>query len=102
MFNPGTGQNDDPARVTLYTNQPCRIAAWQGTDRVVDAGEQPVSLRGYNVTLPVSVDDLEVDDWIEVTVSQDSYLVGKNLRVEDPKGSSLGVQRRITAELTLG
>jgi hypothetical protein len=102
VFNNATGKWDEPPRTVLYDGLPCRAAAWQGQSNVVQAGEQPVSLRGYNLTLPVSVDDLAVDDSVEILTSEDSYLVGKFLRIEDPKGSSLGVQRRVSTEMNLG
>jgi hypothetical protein len=99
--NETTGQETYPTPTTLHNTQQCRIGPWGGQN-VVQAGEQPVSLRIYNVTLPIEIDDLQVNDSIEVLTSQDSYLVGKTLRVEDIKGVFHGVQRRVTAELNLG
>lgn len=102
VFNPGTGGNVDPAPQVLYASQACRIGPWGGQGNVVQAGEQPVSLRIYNITLPIEIDDLEVNDMLEVLSSHDSYLVGKKLRVEDVKGVFHGIQRRLTAEVNSG
>lgn len=102
VFNETTGQYEDPTPTTLYASQVCRIGSVGMQGNVVQAGEQPVSLRLYNVTLPIGVDDLAINDTVEVLSSEDAYLVGKTLRVEDVKGTFHAVQRRVTAELNLG
>lgn len=101
VFDSEYGTYEDPEPTTLYESVACRAAPWVG-DRVVQAGEQPVTLRAYNVTLPVSVTGLEVDDLIEITDSAEPELDGKVLRIKDPRASSMGVQRRVTAEDDLG
>ena len=100
-FDPDTGTYTTPAPTTLYSGIACRAAPFTG-DRVVQAGEEPVTLRFYNVTLPVTTTGIEVDDLIAVTTSADPDLVGTSLRVRDSRASSMGAQRRVTAEVVLG
>ena len=61
-----------------------------------------MTLRLYNVTLPVTATGIEVDDLIALMTSADPDLVGKSLRVRDARASSMGAQRRTTAEMVLG
>jgi hypothetical protein len=80
---------------------PCRVHP-QGSDVVVEAGEQPVTQRTYDVTLPSTASGIEVDQVLTVTVSADPDLVGRPLRVTDAKVASIHVQRQLVAEDTLG
>jgi hypothetical protein len=79
---------------------PCRVHPQGRSDAVVQAGEEPVTQRTYDVTLPSSASGIEVDHVLTVTESADPDLVGRPLRVRDAKVASVHVQRRLVVEDT--
>lgn len=81
---------------------PCRVHPQGRSDTVVQAGEEPVTQRTYDVTLPSSASGIEVDHVLTVSESADPDLVGRPLRVRNVMVASVHVQRRLVVEDTLG
>lgn len=83
-----------------YTG-PCRVRVQSVQDSSVEAAERVVVLRSYIVSVPMSVDDAQVNDVVTITASVlDSSLPGTRLRVQDvPKGTHLTARRLVCEEV---
>lgn len=103
-FNETTLQYDSPTTTSLYTGK-CRVkpAGGQVSDRVVQFGEQAVSLWPFQVSVPISVENLAVDDLVTITASSlDPDLVGTVLRVRDVTQGTHITARRLGCEVNAG
>jgi len=100
VLDPETGQLTDPALTEAYTG-PCLVLP-VGADRVVDFGENPTSLRQYDVTLTGLSEDIRVEDLVTVASGHDPRLDGLELRVLDITKSSLPTNRRLVCEEVIG
>lgn len=92
----------DDAYVTpvseLYAGA-CKVKP-NGTDRQVEAAGESVTLWPFIVSLPMSVEDVEVDDIVTVTASAlDPSLVGLELRVRQVAQGSFVTARRLGCEV---
>ena len=101
VFDPDTGTYTEPSESTIYTGAG-RVMPRPAAETVVAVGEQPVTLRLYDVSLPYDADGIEVDDYWVTTVSVDAELVGRRLRVLDVGWSSLQAGRRLLCQDVLG
>lgn len=99
VFDPATGTYTDPVSITVYSG-PCQVAP-VGADRVVQFGEQPTSLRQYDVTIVGLAEAVQVEDLVTVSSSADPQLDGLELRALDVKKGSLPTNRRLTCEEVL-
>jgi Family of unknown function (DUF6093) len=91
-FNPAAGRVEPPPPVAVYSGR-CRIRPQGSQDRVVDAGERPLSLWPYVVSIPFA-GSAELDDIVTVTASADSTLVGRRLRVRSVvRGTHVSARR---------
>lgn len=100
-FDPDTGTYAEGAETAVYSGA-CRIGMTQGSDRVVEVGGEPVSLRTYNVRLPWDTEGIEVDHVLTVTASNDPHLQGRRMRVIDVRGMTDPLSRSTTVEDFLG
>jgi hypothetical protein len=98
-LNETTGQRTPSAGAQVYAGS-CRVKVQATADRVVEAAERPVSLRTYDVSVPITVTDVHVDDVLRITASVlDQALVGLRLRVVDvAKGTHLTARRLVCEE----
>lgn len=96
-FDPATGTYTDPASTTVYTGK-CRVKPRNLVDRTVQAGEQQVSLWSFEVSVPVSATDVDLDDVVTVTGSIDPSLVGRTLRVRSVARGTFLTARRLDCE----
>lgn len=96
-FDPATGTYTDPASTTVYTGK-CRVKPRNLVDRTVQAGEQQVSLWPFEVSVPVSATDVDLDDVVTVTGSIDPSLVGRTLRVRSVARGTFLTARRLDCE----
>lgn len=96
IFNPDTGEYDDPPPTIVYDGA-CLVRATPAAARVVESGGVAVSLRTYDVTLPHGV-AVEDGDTVTVTASADPGLVGRALVVLDVPYDEYAVNRRAVAE----
>lgn len=78
----------------------CRVRP-TGGDRVVMAGDAPVTLRLFDLTLPWETTGIMVDQVVTITGSDDPHMIDRQLRVVDVLGGSDGVHRRVVIEDTL-
>jgi hypothetical protein len=97
VFNETTGAYTSSAPTTVYTG-PCRVKPRNLADRVVDAGEQAVSLWPFQVSIPFAATDVELDDLVTVTASVDPSLVGRELRVRSVTRGTFVTARRLECE----
>jgi hypothetical protein len=89
------------APVVLYTGQ-CRIKPSARMDRVVEAGETPITHRRYTVSVPMSVEAATTDDWVVITACQlDGSLVGVELRIRSFDQGSQITARRLECEVAV-
>lgn len=100
-WNAGLGRSVPAAPTAVFTGV-CRVQPRPTDDRVVSAGEEPVTLRSYYVELPWDTDEVLVDDLITITASADADLAGRVLRVADIAYTSLHVVRHLICEDNLG
>lgn len=101
-FDPTTGQYSDPGVITVYSGK-CRVSAHKTRfDRVVEAGDEPVSLVRLFVDVPVQDIAYEVDDVAHITASLDPAMVGLHLRIRQPEFGSQITARRLGCELNAG
>jgi hypothetical protein len=86
---------------TLYTGV-CRIKPSARLDRVVEAGETPITHRRYTVSVPITVQNVTTDDWIVITTCQlDPALVGVELRIRSFDQGSFITARRLECEVAV-
>jgi hypothetical protein len=101
-FDTTTGTYTEGAVVAVYTG-PCRVrVSGMRGDLVVQAGDEPVTLRTYDATLPWDATGVAVDHILTVTASADPELVGRSMRVRDVQYGSWDLGRRLTLEDDLG
>ena len=82
---------------------PCRVRPRDNADRVVDAGDQPMTLLPYLVAIPVSAPRVQIDDRVQLTTCQlDPQLVDAKLRVRDVARGSHVTARRLGCEVNEG
>ena len=79
-FDTGTGVYTAATTSQVYVG-PCRVLARAADDRIVLAADDRRPIRSILVLVPFDVDDVEVDDLVNVSVSDDGRLVGRDLRV---------------------
>lgn len=82
VFDAATGAYTTPD-TTVYTGK-CRVRTRSVgflRDRLVEAGEEQVSLWPYIVAVPMSVTGVQVSDVVTVDTSGDPALVGVAMRV---------------------
>ena len=79
-FEAGTGIYTPATADQVYVG-PCRVLARAEDDRIVLAADDRRSFRSTVVLLPFDVTDVETDDVVQVTVSEDARLQGRSLRV---------------------
>ncbi|CAM5681409.1 MULTISPECIES: DUF6093 family protein [Streptomyces] len=108
MYRPGaddfdwsTGTTTPAASTALYTG-PARVKPLSAEGREVDAGEQPLTLRRFTVSLPwaAPVPPLRPrpGDVIDVLASPDARMAGLRLWVTGADYSSTATAWRISAE----
>jgi hypothetical protein len=101
-FNETTGAYTGGATSTIYTGA-CRVKPRDNADRVVQFGEEAVSFWPFLVSVPMSVDDVELDDFVTITASAlDPALVGLVLRVRQVQAGSHITARRLSCERNVG
>lgn len=101
-FDPATGQYTTPAGTAIYTGV-CEV---QLTDSLSastpDAGGQVAAISRLTVKVPMSVEDVEVDDVVTITASAlDPDLVGRTYRVASRFAKSFATARRLEVEETV-
>lgn len=101
VFDPATGTYTTSTPAVMYSGK-CRISGHKTRfDRVVDAGQEPVSIMRIYVDLPVSANyKAAVDDIGTVTASLDPGAVGQKLRVRQPQYGSQMTARHLGCEWT--
>lgn len=98
-YDPDLGYDTAAAGGEVYSGK-CRIRP-SGGSRVVMAGDAPVTLRLFDLTLPWDATALLVDQLVTVTDSNDPYMVDRVFRVVDVLGGSDTAYRRAVVEDTL-
>lgn len=94
VFDANTGTYTTPDPTTIYTGA-CRIAPLPVQDRAVIFGEAAVDLVVYQATFPYNAPVFEKDDRVNVTVSQDTQLIGRALEVHGYEVKTLQTKRRV-------
>lgn len=98
VYDPDTGDYPDVTGTIVYDGK-CRVRPSAGP-RVVNAGEDTVSLHTYDVWLPWDTTGVEIDQLVTVT-SDDPHLTTRVLRVIDVQGGSETPHRKLVCEDTL-
>ena len=100
-FDPATGTYTVPDPLTVYSGI-CRVSGHKTRfDKVVAAGQEPISVMRVYVDLPVAADyDPAVDDIVTVTASLDPGAVGQKFRVRQPQFGSQMTARHLGCEWT--
>lgn len=104
-FDPATGTRGAPTGPQSLLRTAARVQATAAADHPVNAAEQVVTLRTYQVSVPWDVTGLQVDDVGTVTAigeDDDPDLLGARLRVRDVVVGSITWQRNLICEQDLG
>lgn len=97
MWDPDTGSYTPPMGGSVYTG-PCRIKPRE-VAQDVQAGEQEVGVRRYDVALPHDTATVvQVGDVLTVTASSDGWLVGRVLAVTGVEIATARTARWLTVE----
>lgn len=97
-FDSTTGTYSAAAADTRYTGK-CRVKpSALSANQAVQAGERAVSLWPFTVSVPIAVDNVELDDIVTVTASADPSLVGHRLRVRSIARGTYLTARRLDCE----
>jgi hypothetical protein len=88
-YAPTTGS--DP-----YYDGPARVQARPVQSGAQNAAEQMITVLGYAVAVPWSVDAVRPTDLVEVYASADPDHIGKVLRVMDVQSSTFETARRMS------
>lgn len=89
-----------PATSTAFYAGACRVKPRDNADRQVEAGAETVTLWPFLVSVPMSVEDVEVDDIVTITASTlDPALAGTQLRVRQVALGSHLTARRLGCEV---
>lgn len=99
-FDATTGTYTAATGSTVYTGK-CRVKPQNLADRVAQAGERPVSLWPFSVSIPIAA-DADLDDVVTVTASADSTLVDRTFRVRSVARGTFITARRLDCEETSG
>lgn len=91
---------DVPAVGELVYSGPCRHRP-AGGDRVVIAGDTPVSLARFDHWLPWDATGIKVDQIVTMTMSASPHIVGRTYRVADVLGGSDAEALKLSVEDTL-
>lgn len=94
-YDPDTLTYTDTAGDEVYSGS-CRIRPASGPSDA-EAGESVRTLHGYDGWLPHTA-DVERDQILTVTDSDDPYLVGRAFRIVDVQGGSEGAHRKLRLE----
>lgn len=81
---------------TVYTG-PCRLRP-TGGDRVVIAGDAPITLRTYDLTLPWDTEGIKVDQVVTIDDSNDPHTESRTFTVTDVQGGTDGAYRRLIVD----
>lgn len=85
------------ATVTVYEGG-CRLRSQESNAVVVQAGDLPITLRTYNISVPHTA-SVRIDDKVAVTASDDPLAVGLALRIIDvPKTEIVSVRHLVAVE----
>lgn len=97
-FDATTGRSTPAAPTVMYVGT-CRVQPKQRMAApVVHAGEQPVTLPDFQITVPISV-AAEVHMLWEMTACTDTALVGKTFTVLDVAYGTLQAERHLVCSL---
>lgn len=87
-----------PAAADLLYDGACRVQPEPTQDRMVAAGDTPVTLHRYRASIRSDADQVLVDDVLTVTVSADPQLVGRPLVIRDVVFDTFQVHRYLLLE----
>lgn len=93
-FDPATGLTTPAVGSQVYTG-PCLVMARDVAGSEPDAGGQPVSLRAYVVSLPVTATAVEPGDQVHVDASADPGAAARTLTVETIDAVTVATMRRL-------
>lgn len=101
VFDPNTGTYTTPAGSTIYTGA-CEVQISDGLNaQTFEAGGQVITERRVTLKVPMSVEDVRVDDIATITASMlDPDLVGQTFRVMGTFAKSFSTARRLQVEGT--
>lgn len=88
---------DVPGVGDLVYSGPCRHRP-AGGDRVVEAGDAPVSLGRFDHWLPWDTTGIKVNQIVTMTKSRSPHIVGRSYRVADVLGGSDAEALKLSVE----
>lgn len=101
VTDPETGKTT-PTYATVYTGR-CRVQQRGPSARAAEAGEAHLLMQRLEVHLPVSVEDVQAGDEVQVTAAAyDPDLVGRVFLVRDLHRKSQASARRLGVEERTG
>lgn len=80
-FDPVTGAVGSPVPVTVATDVACRVSYDTTTPRRQNFAEETIESARHLVELPYSHTDVQPDDVVTITASDDPAQVGRNYKV---------------------
>lgn len=99
-FNATTGVTTPAATTSVYSGR-CKVQSRTLAPSTPEVGGQLVDVQVLEVHVPISVDDVLVDDVVTMTAADlDSGLVGRTYRVTAVPAKSFATARRLRCEET--
>ncbi|MCU1488288.1 MAG: hypothetical protein JWN67_5034 [Actinomycetia bacterium] len=99
-FNATTGVTTPAARTSVYSGR-CKVQSRTLVSSTSEVGGQLVGVQVLEVHVPISVDDVQVDDVVAITAAElDTALVGRSYRVTAVPAKSFATARRLRCEET--
>lgn len=98
-YDPDEGVDTVAAGATVYSGR-CRLRP-TGGERIVMAGETPITLRMFDLTLPWDTTGVKVNQQVTIDSSEDTHVVDRVYTVIDVQGGTDSAYRRLVVEDTL-
>lgn len=100
-FDPDTGEYTTPAGTTIYAGA-CQVQLTDSLNASTpDVGGEAATISRLVVKVPMSVEDVQVDDVVTITASLlDPDLVGRRYRVASRFAKTFATARRLEVEET--
>lgn len=101
VLDPVTGDNDYPAPTVVYDG-PCRVRPQESQEQEAQVGDLHATTTPYVVTVPHDAAAADggphVDDFVELTASSDTSVIGRTFRILHVGWSSWQIDRRLSVE----
>lgn len=101
-FDPNTMERDLGPEEVVYHGKVFIQPTTRTYERMFTQGEERAISRTYILRIPVTAENVYINDTVYIEESPDPFFEGFYLTLIDVQGSSHSIDRRMIAELNLG